>query len=156
MNVEKIEKDGLELIQTIGNGRLNFSYEGWCGFINNDKLEVVLKFIKLDSNSDFILVPNQSYSEEFMDEFIKYLQYKEWHSIYEISIFKKDNYKFKINDQDYFINTPVYVCSAEYAADRTWYQALIARFYNWELIEEDRDTLLGYSKTKLLMGVESK
>jgi len=156
MNNEKIEKDGLELIQTIGDGRLNFSNEGWCWLINNDKLEVVLKFIKLDSYGDFILVPNQSYSEEFMDEFIEYLQYKEWHSIYEISIFKKDNYKFKINDQDYFINTPVYVCSAECGADRLWYQTLIARFYNWELIGEDRDTLLGYSKTKDIMKVKSK
>ena len=148
-------KDGLELIQTIGDGRLNFSNEGWCWVIKDDKLEVVLKFIKLDSKSDFILVPNQTYAEEFMDEFIKYLQYKEWHSIYEVAIFKKDKYKFRVDGQEYSINTPVYLCCAENGSDKRWYQELIAKFYNWELIGANRDILLGYSKTKEIMKVES-
>ena len=148
-------KDGLDLIQTIGDGRLNFSNEGWCWVIKNDKLEVVLKFIKLDSNSDFILVPNQTYAEEFMDEFIKYIQSKGWQSIYEVAIFKKDNYKFRVDGQEYSINTPVYLCCAENGSDKRWYQELIAKFYNWELIGANRDILLGYSKTKEIMKVES-
>ena len=35
---EPSSKDGLDLIQTIGDGRLNFSNEGWCWVIKNDKL----------------------------------------------------------------------------------------------------------------------
>lgn len=147
-------ENGLDLIKTIGAGRLNFSNEGWCWKIENDKFEVVLKYIRLDSNVDFLLIPNQDYSEEFMDEFISYIKFKEWQNLDEVAIFKKLNYEFRHNGQDYKIDVPVYLCCAENSSDVSWYQSLITRFYNWETFLSNRDELCGYSKSKHLFGVE--
>lgn len=144
--------DGRDLVKQVLLNRLNFSNEGYAFIKKLEEITIMFKIITLDSNNDFILVPNHGFSVDFMDEYLAYLKSQEQFGM--LNIFKKRDYEFRVNGKNYKLNNDSYLCCCECRADVHWYQGFIADFYNWDAMKlEDGEWLkTGYSKTKHLFG----